>query len=150
VVVIRELDASETHLAYRAMLELRPDVGSVDDFVARVNETQRPAGYRLVASFDGEEVAAAAAGFRTGDSLAWRHYLYVDDLVTLPAFRGRGHAKALLDWLLEEARRLGCDQLHLDSGSQRYDAHRQYLKHGFDIRGFHFGMPVDRGRTPRD
>jgi GNAT superfamily N-acetyltransferase len=140
--VIRELDATETHLAHPAMRELRPHLETVDDFVEQVDERQRPAGYRVVASFDGDDVAAVA-GFRTGDSLAWQHYLYVDDLVTVPELRGRGHAKALLDWITEEARRLGCDEVHLDSGSQRHDAHRLYLRHGFDIRGFHFGMPVD-------
>ncbi len=42
------------------------------------------------------------AGFRVMHSLAWGHYLYVDDLSTLPEARRRGHARALLDWLLEE------------------------------------------------
>lgn len=138
--MLRELDSSETHLAYLAMRELRPHLETVERFVESVNERQRPEGYRLVASFDGADVAAAA-GFRTGHSLAWGSFLYVDDLVTLDAFRRRGHAGRLLAWIAEEALRLGCDQLHLDSGTQRHDAHRLYLRGGYDITGFHFVQP---------
>lgn len=138
---IRELDPAETHLAYEAMLELRPHIGTQAEFVARVNDVQRPAGYRIVASFDdGEEVAAAAAGFHVGDMLAWGHFLYVEDLVTRGSARRGGHATRLLDWIRAEAERNGCDSLQLDSGSQRYDAHRLYHSSGYRITGYHFGQ----------
>jgi GNAT superfamily N-acetyltransferase len=54
--------------------------------------------------------------------------------------REQGHASALLDWLLAEARRLGCGQLHLDSGTtpERFEAHRLYHKNGFAIYSHHF------------
>jgi GNAT superfamily N-acetyltransferase len=136
---IRELAASETALACPALRELRTHHASVEDLMRRVDQVQRPEGYRLVGAFEGgEEAAAAVAGFRTGNSLAWGNHLYVDDLVTREAFRGRGHGGALMDWLVEEAQRLGCDSLHLDSGTQRHDAHRLYLNHGLRIPGFHF------------
>lgn len=45
----------------------------------RVDEIQRPEGYRLVVAFEDDDPAAvAAAGFRSGHSLAWGHYRYVD------------------------------------------------------------------------
>ena len=138
---IRELGLAETHLAYEAMLELRPNIGTVTEFVARVNDVQRPAGYRIVASFDdGEPIAAAAAGFHIGDALAWGHFLYVADLVTRESTRRGGHATGLLDWIRGEAERNGCDSLQLDSGSQRHDAHRLYLARGYRITGHHFGQ----------
>ena len=47
------------------MLALRPHIGSESDFARRVDDVQRPEGYRLIARFvDGEEQAVAAAGFR--------------------------------------------------------------------------------------
>jgi GNAT superfamily N-acetyltransferase len=141
----RELGAEETHLAYPALLELRPDQGSEADFVRRVNELQRPEGYRLVAAFvDGQPVAVAAAGFRTGRFLAWGHVLYVDDLSTRTDYRRQGHSTALLDWLLEEARRLGCQELHLDSGTgaDRADAHRLYFNQGMRITAYHFQVKL--------
>ena len=140
---IRELHPSETALALPALRELRTHLTSVDDFVRRVDEGQRPEGYRLVGVFEeGDGAPVAVAGFRIGSSLAWGRYLYVDDLVTKAAFRGRGHGSALMHWLVEEAQRLGCDSLHLDSGTQRHDAHRFYLDHGLHIPGFHFTRRV--------
>ena len=56
------------------------------------------------------------AGFRVLDYLAWGHALYCDDLSTRITYRGRGHAGLLLDWMIEEAGRLGCGEFHLDSG----------------------------------
>jgi GNAT superfamily N-acetyltransferase len=144
--VIRELLPPDTGLAFEAMRALRIDIADREAFALRVDEGQRPEGYRLVAAFEeGEADAAAVAGFRTGHNLAWGHYLYVDDLSTRPEARRRGHAHALLDWLLEEARRLGCDQLHLDSGVglDRADAHRLYLNAGYVIAAHHFVRPVD-------
>ncbi len=142
---IKELGPEETAAAYRAMLELRPRIGSEEEFVARVNDLQRPEGYRLVASFaDGDPQAVAAAGFRTAHFLAWGHALYVDDLSSRPGFRRQGHAGGLLDWLLAEARRLGCGQLHLDSGvgSDREQAHRLYLNKRLRISAHHFQVEL--------
>ena len=44
------------------------------------------------------------------------------------------------DWLVDEGRRLGCGQLHLDSGTgpERFDAHRLYHDHGLAIYSHHF------------
>jgi GNAT superfamily N-acetyltransferase len=143
--MIRELAPDETHLAYLALHELRPQVGSQDDFVDRVNRLQRPEGYRLVASFqEGETQAAAAAGFRTGHFLAWSFTLYCDDLSSRSAYRRQGHAGALLDWMIAEARRLGCDQFHLDSGvgPERQAAHRLYLNQLMRISAHHFSIEL--------
>jgi GNAT superfamily N-acetyltransferase len=138
---IRELPEGETHLAHQAMRALRTVYEDEVEFVEHVDRVLRPGGFRLLAAFaPGREQAVAAAGFRTGDSLAWGHYLYVDDLSTVADARRRGHAQALLDWLLEEGRRLGCGQLHLDSGTgaERFDAHRLYHGRGLAIHSHHF------------
>ena len=138
---VRELPAGETELAARTLLELRPHAGPASTLVDLIDDELRPNGYRLVGSFeDGEDDAAAVAGFRVARMIAWGRYLYVDDLVTAAERRGRGHADALFAWLLEEAARQGCDQFHLDSGvgPQRADAHRFYLRHGMRITSYHF------------
>ena len=123
------------------MRELRPHFADEESFVRRVDGVQRAEGYRLIGAFeDGGEDAVAVAGFRIGHMLAWGRFLYVDDLSTLPAARRRGHGRALLEWLAEEARRLDCEQLHLDSGvgPDRFDAHRLYLNVGLGITSHHF------------
>jgi GNAT superfamily N-acetyltransferase len=142
---VRELLAGEAKLAHRAMRELRPGYLDEREFSEHVEGVLRPAGYRLVGVFvPGQEEAVAVAGFRTGQSLAWGRYLYVDDLSTAPEARRRGHAGVLLDWLIGEARRFGCGQLHLDSGTgpDRFDAHRLYHNHGFAIHSHHFARGV--------
>jgi kynurenine formamidase len=50
----------------------------------------------------------------------------------------------LLDWLIDEGKRLGCDQFHLDSGVgiDRADAHRLYLNAGMVISTHHFARYV--------
>jgi GNAT superfamily N-acetyltransferase len=140
----RELSPEDTHLAFAAMRELRPHVTSVEEFVERVNGAQRPEGYRLVASFaDGADGSAvAAAGFRRLHTLARGDEIYIDDLVTLEAHRKQGHAHRLLDWILAEARRLGCGKVHLDSAPHRHAAHRLYLNEGYRISSFHFSREV--------
>ena len=143
--MIRELSAGETHLAYEAMIALRPHVGSESDFVRRVDDVQRPDGYRIVARFvEGSEQAVAAAGFRVLHFLAWGDALYCDDLTTLPEHRGHGYAGALLDWMIEEARRLGCGEFHLDSGvaADRQDAHRLYFNKRMRISAYHFSRQL--------
>ena len=142
---VREILPPDTGFAFAAMRELRPGQETAEAFVRLVDEVQRPEGYRLVGAFESPHNGAmAAAGFRTGHSLAWGHYLYVDDLSTLAEARRRGHARALLDWLTKEARRLGCDSLHLDSGvgTDRTDAHRLYFNHGLHITSHHFAAPT--------
>jgi GNAT superfamily N-acetyltransferase len=143
--VIREILPPETGSAFDAMRVLRTGLADRESFVRQVDELQRPQGYRLVGAFEeGESSASAVAGFRAAHGLAWGHYLYVDDLSTLPEARRRGLARALLDWVLSEARRLGCDELHLDSGVglDRADAHRLYLNSGLVIVAHHFARRV--------
>lgn len=144
--MIREILPPNTAEAFRAMQALRTHLRDPEEFVRRVDEVQRPAGYRLVGAFGDGFDALAVAGFRIGENLAWGRFLYVDDLSTLPEARRRGYARALLDWLLEEGQRQDCAQFHLDSGvgPARADAHRLYLNAGLLIASHHFARSLDR------
>jgi len=140
---IREIQPGETGLAFLAMKALRTHLADEEEFVRRIDDVQRPEGYRLVGALDGGEVVAVA-GFRVLTELYAGRYVYVDDLSTLAEARRRGHARALLDWVVEEARRLGCHNVQLDSavGRERAAAHRLYLNAGFVITSHHFGRKV--------
>lgn len=137
--MIREIQPGEGAIVAAVLHELRPHV-AIEDVPARVDE-QRGDGYRVVAAFDGER-AVGAIGFRPGTNLALGPFVYVDDLVVLPDARGAGHARALLDWVSDEAKRLGCSYLHLDSNTSRLEAHRLYLNNGYDITAFHFTRSI--------
>jgi GNAT superfamily N-acetyltransferase len=143
--VIVELVPPNTGQAFEAMRELRPGLGSCEAFVEQVDRHQRPSGYRLVASLlDETAPAVAVAGFRLADNLAWGRHLYIDDLSTASASRHRGHARDLLTWLHTEAERLGCGEVHLDSGvgTDRTAAHRLYFGCGYRISSHHFVRDV--------
>lgn len=142
----REIVPPDTALAFAALHALRPHLTGPDELAERVDGAQRAQGYRLAGSFDeGEASAAAVAGFRVEDTLAFGRILYIDDLATRPDARRRGHARALLDWCLAEAKRTDCAQLHLDSGvgSDRQDAHRLYFNAGMRITSYHFARLLE-------
>ena len=137
---VRELAARETGLAFEAMHVLRPRLADEREFVRRVDELQRPQGYRLVAVVEDDGAVSAVAGFRVLEMLAYGRILYIDDLSTLPSARRRGHGRALLQWCAEEAAREGCAAVQLDSnvGPERRNAHRLYFNHGMRISSYHF------------
>ena len=125
---------------FPVMAQLRPHLDG-STFVGRVRR-QMESGYRLAYVEDASRVAAVA-GFRILECLAWGKFLYVDDLVTDERLRSKGHGRELLCWLAAHAREKECEQLHLDSGVQRFGAHRFYLREGMDITSHHFGMKLD-------
>lgn len=141
MIEVREIPENETERAAMALLELRPRWKTATAVVDFIDNSLRPAGYRLVGVFDGDQPdAVASAGFREVHALAWGHYLYVDDVSTISAARQRGCGERLMDWLVEEAARLNCEGLHLDSGvaADRAAAHRLYMRHKLRISAHHF------------
>ena len=88
----------------------------------------------------------AVAGFRLSEALAWGKYMYIDDLVTASQARSKGYGGQLFDWLFEYAAAQGCEQIHLDSGVQRKDAHRFYEREGMTVSSLHFSSVPGRAR----
>lgn len=119
------------------MLQLRASFDRAT-LIARMAE-QQESGYRL-ACVEADDEILSVAGFVIASKLAWGRHLYVDDLVTAERHRSKGAGGRLLEWLKDYARNQGCAQMHLDSGVQRFAAHRFYLRHGFDIASHHFSM----------
>ena len=120
---------------YAVMAELRSHVRE-DEFVERIR-LQQSEGYRLTYLED-EGAVVAVAGYRVTTNLFLGKNLYVDDLVTADHARSRGFGKIMLATLREIAFEESCEHLHLDSGTQRKQAHRFYLREGMVISSFHF------------
>lgn len=120
------------------MSELRPHLVE-GEFVARVRSMER-GGFEM-AFLEANGNVQSVAGFRVLDKLATGRSLYVDDLVTREAARSQGRGDALFDWLIQTAHERSCIQIELDSGVQRFDAHRFYLRRRMRISSHHFVLP---------
>ncbi len=125
---------------FPVLQQLRPHLVAAD-FLARVRRMQAE-GFHVALLEDDSATVRAVAGYRYYDKLFSGRNLYVDDLVTDSASRSRGHGRALLAWLAAEARAHGCVQLELDSGVQRFDAHRFYFRERMHIASYHFVVPL--------
>ncbi len=147
--VMREIGAQETSLAFAVLSILRPMLSEVNRFVEQVNQRQRPQGYRLIGLFEeGKSNAVAVCGFRNAANLASGDYIHVDDLVVMPKSRSRGYAERLLREVTKIAAEQGIGVLHVDSSVENdgAEARHFYFRHGFDITGYHFICKVDNIR----
>ena len=131
----------EVRRCYPVMHQLRTHL-SPERFEELATRMQKNEGYHL-AYVESDGDVAAVAGFRYMEMLYTDgKIMYVDDLVTDPERRSSGHGHLLLQWLEEEARRNGCTELHLDSGVQRFDAHRFYFRERMHVSSYHFRLKL--------
>ena len=132
--------ADDVRRCHPVMSELRTHIATEEEFVERVQRQQQQ-GYLLAYLEAGDEVRAVA-GYRYMDFLFHGYFMYVDDLVTRAADRSTGYGGKLFDWLVQQARERGCTCLNLDSGVQRFDAHRFYLMKRMKIASHHFSLAL--------
>ncbi len=133
------LSDGEIEATFPVMKQLRPHLDE-RDYLETIRRMQGT-GYRIAAAFEDGQVVCVA-GFRVQENLYGGRHLYVDDLITDDSARSRGNGQRMLGWLTDQARRDGCGQLHLDSGVQRSDAHRFYLREGLTISSYHFRKEI--------
>jgi GNAT superfamily N-acetyltransferase len=138
--ITEALTTEEIARCFPVMRQLRTHFENEKTFVEQV-ERQRAGGYRM-AFLEDENDVRAVAGYRMVESLFAGRFCYVDDLVTDEAGRSLGFGGALFDWLVAEARAAGCAKLELDSGVQRFDAHRFYLRKRMIISSHHFSLEL--------
>ena len=136
----------EIRRCYQVIHELRTHFEDANRLIEQVQRQQKQ-GYQLIfLESDGE--IRAVAGYRYLESLFSGKNLYVDDLVTRESDRSRGFGGELIDWLIKEARAHGCETLELDSGVQRFDAHRFYFSKRMSISSYHFRIKIKPETKP--
>ena len=111
-----------------------------EQIIERIQQ-QTPDGYRL-AYVEAAGLVTSVAGYRITRNLTYGKFLYTDDLVTRADQKRGGHAGQLIEWLCQHAQDQGCSFLVLDSGVQRFEAHRFYLAHRMDITAHHFARKL--------
>ena len=124
---------------FPVLAELRTHL-IANEFIERVRRQQKE-GYQL-AFVEDEGAVKAVAGFRISEYLCWGKILYVDDLVTTACDRSKGYGQQLFDWLLARAQGEGCAEFHLDSGVEKFGAHRFYLRNRMSISSHHFSLKL--------
>lgn len=137
----RTTTPAEIRRVHVVMRELRPHHADEHAFVRQVQKQMRE-GFRL-AYIEEEGEIRGVAGYRILELLFSGRTLYVDDLVTREQDQSKGYGGQLFDWLIEEARREECHALTLDSGVQRFDAHRFYVRKRMRIASHHFTMSLE-------
>lgn len=135
--VLTPTDASR---CFPVMRQLRTHFEDEKVFLEQV-ERQRREGFRM-AFLEVDNAVRAVAGYRIMESLYAGRFCYVDDLVTDSSGRSLGYGGALFDWLVDQARAVGCGRLELDSGVQRFAAHRFYLAKRMIIASHHFSLEL--------
>ena len=137
-ILIANTDA-EIRSCFPVMLQLRPHLVE-SEFVPRIRRQQQE-GYELV-FLQNHNAVKSVAGFRLQECLYSGRFLYVDDLATDEAARSQGYGALLFDWLVDRARQSNCEVLRLDSGVQRFGAHRFYLSKRMEITCHHFALKL--------
>jgi GNAT superfamily N-acetyltransferase len=129
---------AERFACFEVLRELRPAL--VRERFLEDLQRMATQGFALAAVWDPD--VRAVAGFRPMEMFSTGPILYVDDLVTASAHRGKKYGAELLAFLNVHAQSLGCQYLELDSGLQRTDAHRFYRREGLEEVALHFSKPV--------
>ena len=122
---------------FPVMKQLRTHLDE-SDFTPRVRR-QMIDGFRL-AFLEEDGAVRAVAGFRIYENLSSGNYLYIDDLVTDSDQRSKDFGGKLFAWLVDLAHTHQCEVVGLDSGVQRFGAHRFYLRNQMDITSHHFAL----------
>ena len=131
----------DARACYELMRELRPHLASKDVFIERWRR-QKSRGYRLLILRQDEQ-PVALAGFRLQENLVHGLHLYVDDLVTCEKVRSSGYGQIMMDRLKEEARKLSCKKLLLDTPLSNVLGHRFYYRQGLFATAFRFTWTIE-------
>lgn len=126
--------------ACRLLRQMYPE-RSVADLRSQVQEMLDEGGWRMVGMFEDAQCVAAIM-VHVGRRLYSGKFIRMDSMVIDEGLRGRGAGKKLVDWVVDEGKRLGCEKMMLDSYVENFDAHRFFLREGMAIRGYHINKAL--------
>lgn len=107
-------------------------------FIDEMKDTR----YQCITAFDDDNNIIATAGFWIGVRFYCGKYMYVNNFVVDNNQRGKGVGSEVMEWLEQEARRLDCKAVVLDSYVTNSAAHKFYFGKGYVISNFHFKKDV--------
>lgn len=140
---IREAESEDVE----ALAGLMTDLGypsspeSMRERFGRISS--HPAYHTLVAEHEGHVIGMA--GMETGYYYEMDEgYARISAFVVSSRYRRLGVGKALIQAAELQARRVGADNIFLNSGKHRPDAHRFYEESGYEVTGYRFFKMLGR------
>ncbi len=132
---IRELDLKELQSVYDVVSQLRTEL-SYKDFEDLIYD-MRHMDYKMLGIMEGDELISYA-GVAIQTNLYHKRHLYIFDLVTDEKYRAKGYGNMMLDYLKDYAKMGMCENIVLSSGFEKEQAHKFYMKNGFEKKSFVF------------
>jgi len=132
---IRELDLKELEMAYEVVSQLRTAL-SYKEFEDLIYD-MRHMEYKMFGLMKGDDLITYA-GVSICTNLYHKRHLYVYDLVTSKKYRGKQHGKSMLEYLQDYAKIGMCEHIVLSSSFAKENAHKFYVKHGFEKKSYLF------------
>jgi diamine N-acetyltransferase len=68
--------------------------------------------------------------------------LYINDIFISKNFRGKGHGKLSMEWIIDFSKNKKCNRIGLGAGAKNKRAQKMYEKIGFKIVGVNYGMDL--------
>ena len=139
---IEEIAGKTLEKVFPLLKELRPQL-DLEEYLRLYKEAKLRDDYKLVGLVRGD-YCVALMGYRVLYDFVHGKHLYVDDLVVTKDLRSQGFGKKLLDFAVEEARRLECQGLRLSAGAENQDGRRFYEREGWSLRSVTYKLKLSR------
>ena len=107
-------------------------------FLYRIRRQREYRKFRLMFIRDENQNIDAILGFRVEQYLKTGFTLIIDNMATSARARGKGLGHFLMEWAINYAKGLNCEQISLNSQYMRTEGHRFYLNHNFVLDGHKF------------
>ncbi len=123
------MDLSELESAFMLVRLLHTEL-DFDRFETRIY-AMRTQNIRIMGIFEGETLVCCAL-FSVLTDLRLGTHLHLSELITDPSYRFRGYAKAMLGYLRDQARVLGCERMVINCARASFEARLLLEKEGFE------------------
>ncbi|EHK0945565.1 aminoalkylphosphonate N-acetyltransferase [Citrobacter farmeri] len=135
---LRRATAQDTEAVYALVCELKQASFDYPAFRAGFTANLQDARLRYqLALLDGQ--AVGLIGLHLQYHLHHANWIgEIQELVVMPQARGLKIGSQLLAWAEQEAREAGAEMTELSTSVKRHDAHRFYLREGYEQSHFRF------------
>ena len=135
---LRRATAQDTEAVYALVCDLKQASFDYPAFRAGFTANLQDARLRYqLALLDGQ--AVGLIGLHLQYHLHHANWIgEIQELVVMPQARGLKIGSQLLAWAEQEARKAGAEMTELSTSVKRHDAHRFYLREGYEQSHFRF------------